>query len=265
MTNLFTTLAPFIKGSELSFTLKKKGEQITVSVMPKGELIDDEDNHIVPLIITGTAEELDKDFVATIIKPLEKAVGIVTNLEDFEAAVEKTAEENKPTPKAKTETKAAAPKVDTKKIEADAKKLELEEKKKADAERKRIYDELMKRASSFEKEKLVRECIGTLNEAKNFNSTPGQLTLIVQRIDKLMVGIKSMGILSQEGLDELKAFKSNIAEILSKPEEVATPPVVEPAASETNPDLFNANEANPNPEEPIEPVVENPAEKGEQS
>ena len=83
MTNLFTTLAPFIKGSELSFTLKKKGEQITVSVLPKGELIDDEDNHIVPLIITGTAEELAKDSLAPTSNPMEKAKGYVTTLEKF--------------------------------------------------------------------------------------------------------------------------------------------------------------------------------------
>lgn len=271
MTNLFTALAPFIKGSELSFTLKKKGELITVSVMPKGELIDDEDNHIVPLVITGTAEELDKDFVATIIKPVEKAVGIVTNLEEFEASVDKTAEENQTTkthaPKAapakKPEVKKeAAPKDNSaeekKKAEQTIKKLEEENKK----IRKSNFDLLMKKALDARKNADFKSSISLYNEAKDWADAANT---IYKQIEEMVELLRKQGFFSEEQLTDISNLKSDSSATLQKINAIPTiepltnpnpvPPIVEPAASETN----------PNPEEQIEPVVTNPTEKGEES
>ena len=50
---------------------------------------------IVPLVLNGTPEELDAEFLQAISTPVQKAQGILTNLETFEKQAEQAASQNK--------------------------------------------------------------------------------------------------------------------------------------------------------------------------
>lgn len=74
-------------GVELNFTVKKTGDKISVSVLPKMKGAKQDDAaKIVPLIITGTAEELDRGFSSAISQPIQEATGVLSNLKAFQAS-----------------------------------------------------------------------------------------------------------------------------------------------------------------------------------
>lgn len=95
------------EGTELGIHVKRVENRLCVAVMPKRENLKNESGQcIVPLVLNGTPEELDAEFLSAIARPIEKVQGILMNLEAFEKQAEKAAAENKAAqPAAKKETK----------------------------------------------------------------------------------------------------------------------------------------------------------------
>lgn len=83
-------------GTNLSFSIRQVDNRLTVAVMPRRTGLKGEaGGQIVPLVLNGTPEELDAEFLQAISTPVQKAQGILTNLETFEKQAEQAASQNK--------------------------------------------------------------------------------------------------------------------------------------------------------------------------
>lgn len=89
-------------GVELNVTIKRSGENLIVSVLPKvTDLKDEAAKKLVPLVVSGTPDELDKGFSSAISAPIQSATGLLGNMKEFETSLadaqakSKAAEANK--------------------------------------------------------------------------------------------------------------------------------------------------------------------------
>ena len=83
-------------GTDLSINIRRMNDKLNVAVMPRNNALKEEQQqHMVPLVLSGTPEELDREFLQAVMAPVKKALGILTNLEAFEKAAEKTASQAK--------------------------------------------------------------------------------------------------------------------------------------------------------------------------
>ena len=82
----FTSISQMMTESvDLTLVIRKANGQLTVSTLPKANGLKDEaQNHIVPLTLTGTPEEMDAEFLQHIMQPIRKATGLISNLMEFE-------------------------------------------------------------------------------------------------------------------------------------------------------------------------------------
>lgn len=71
---------------DLTIVIRKTNGQLTVSTLPKSNGLKDEaQNHIVPLTVTGTPQELDTGFLQAVTRPIQKTCGLISNMAQFEA------------------------------------------------------------------------------------------------------------------------------------------------------------------------------------
>lgn len=83
-------------GTDLSINIRRVNDNLSVAVMPRRTSLKSEAQQLmVPLIFNGTPEELDAEFLQALSTPVQKAQGIVTNLEDFEKQAELAASQGK--------------------------------------------------------------------------------------------------------------------------------------------------------------------------
>ena len=81
---------------DLTIVIRKTNGQLTVSTLPKSNGLKDEaQNHIVPLTVTGTPQELDTGFLQAVTRPIQKACGLISNMAQFEAQADKAAASSK--------------------------------------------------------------------------------------------------------------------------------------------------------------------------
>lgn len=69
-------------GTDLSINIRRVNSNLTVAVVSRRSGVKDGER-IVPLILNGTPEELDAGFLQAVGTPVQKAQGILTNLETF--------------------------------------------------------------------------------------------------------------------------------------------------------------------------------------
>ncbi len=105
--DLFEKLSEIMgEGSTVTMTVAKSGKGMTVSVMPGNSLVKDAaKSKFVPINVSGTPKELDEGFLDTILNPIAKANGLLTNMKDFEEAAEKAKKSSEMEKKAKEEQK----------------------------------------------------------------------------------------------------------------------------------------------------------------
>lgn len=128
---------------DLTIVIRKANGQLTVSTLPKSNGLKDEaQNHIVPLTVTGTPQELDTGFLQAVTRPVQKACGLISNMAQFEAQADKAA----------ASSKAAK----------DAKSKETKEER----EKREKYEKLMKKAEELTTAKNYREAVSVLTQAK---------------------------------------------------------------------------------------------------
>lgn len=83
-------------GTDLSINIRQVNNRLSVAVMPRRTNLKDEAQQLmVPLVLSGTPEELDAGFLQAIAAPVQKAQGILTNLEAFEKQAEQAASQSK--------------------------------------------------------------------------------------------------------------------------------------------------------------------------
>lgn len=96
------------ESTEVGINIRRVNDKLTVAVMPRHkELKDGASGGFIPLVASGTPEELDCGFANIMAAPVAKAVGIMTNLKEFERQAEKAAAKGKPKAAAEKETKEA--------------------------------------------------------------------------------------------------------------------------------------------------------------
>jgi len=84
VTNFFAHAAAIPFEGCLNITVKKDGEQLTVSVLLQNEGCGDTAKaHIPPLILKGSAKELCEGFFDAISAPIAQASTLLTNMEQF--------------------------------------------------------------------------------------------------------------------------------------------------------------------------------------
>jgi PRTRC genetic system protein E len=100
----------------LNLTIKKKGEEIIVMVVPKAEVNDSATDNIPPVVSSGNPAEVEEQLIAAIVSPLTAISKTVSGIKEFEDKQKKIDEENK-----------------IKKAEKDKAKKEKEKQKKEEA------------------------------------------------------------------------------------------------------------------------------------
>ena len=94
--------------TEVGINIRRVNDKLTVAVMPRhNELKERATDSFIPLVASGTPEELDCGFADIMTAPVAKAVGIMTNLKEFERQAERAAAKGKPKAAAEKETKEA--------------------------------------------------------------------------------------------------------------------------------------------------------------
>lgn len=150
---------------DLTIVIRKANGQLTVATLPKSnELKDEAQNHIVPLTVTGTPQELDAGFLQTVTRPIQKAGGLIANMAQFEAQADKAAANSKAAKEAKSKES------------------------KEEREKREKYEKLMKKAEEMTTAKNYREALNLLGQAKS-HANEAQLKGIeekIQAVDKEM-------------------------------------------------------------------------------
>ena len=124
---------------DLTIVIRKTNGQLTVSTLPKSNGLKDEaQNHIVPLTVTGTPQELDTGFLQAVTRPIQKTCGLISNMAQFEAQADKAA----------ASSKAAK----------EAKSKETKEER----EKREKYEKLMKKAEELTAARNHREAVSVL-------------------------------------------------------------------------------------------------------
>ena len=166
---------------DLTIVIRKTNGQLTVSTLPKSNGLKDEaQNHIVPLTVTGTPQELDTGFLQAIARPIQKTCGLLSNMAQFEAQADKAA----------ASSKAAK----------EAKSKETKEER----EKREKYEKLMKKANELMATKNFREAVSLLTQAKACADT-AQLKEIEEKIkaaDTEMNKGSLFGLMEQEAQPE---------------------------------------------------------------
>lgn len=72
----------------MQFVITKKDNELTVAVMP-GNSANGTPGYMIPLVLTSTPQQLDLTFFEMIAEPLTQASNMVSNIEQFNASVQK--------------------------------------------------------------------------------------------------------------------------------------------------------------------------------
>ena len=148
----FTSISQMMTESvDLTLVIRKANGQLTVSTLPKANgLRDEAANHIIPLTLTGTPEEMDAEFLQHIMQPIRKATGLISNMMEFEQQADKAAANSKAV--------------------KDAKAKETKEEK----EKREKYEKHLKKAEELIAAKNHKDAILALQQARMYATADKQ-------------------------------------------------------------------------------------------
>lgn len=143
---------------DLTMVIRKSTEGLTVSVLPKsnGSLKDDARNHIVPLTVSGTPQELDAGFLGTVARPVQKTCGLISNMQEFEKQADKAAANSK------------------------ASKEQKNKETKEEKEKREKYEKHMKKAEELIAAKNYKDALTALGGARLY-ATPQDLKMMDEK------------------------------------------------------------------------------------
>lgn len=175
----FTQFNQLMAGSvDITLVIRKSATGMTVSVLPKSNGLKDEArNHIVPLTLSGTPEELDGGFFQTIARPVRKVSGLLTNMAEFEKQADKAAKDSK--------------------AAKEAKAKETKEEK----EKREKYEKLMKKADELATAKNHKEAVTVLGQAKAY-ANPQQAKEIEEKIKAQTAELDKGSLFGMEAFDQ---------------------------------------------------------------
>ncbi len=197
----FTSISQMMTESvDLTLVIRKANGQLTVSTLPKANGLKDEaQNHIIPLTLTGTPEEMDAGFLQAIMQPVRKATGLISNMVEFEKQADKAA----------ANSKAAK----------DAKSKETKEEK----EKREKYEKHFKKAEELIAAKNHKDAITALQQARLYAKADDQ-----KKVDEMIAAQKKA--MNQGSLFEMMEEASAPAPQVTQPQNVALQPAQRPAS-----------------------------------
>ena len=137
----FKLLEQYLNNTNINIVITKNDNVLSVSLLPQPKCKDEAFKALKPIVLKGTAEELDAEFHKIIQKPLDKVAGIVSNVISFEESADKSA----------AETKAAS---------------EIKDKAKKDKEK---AEKKVEKAKEYLENKDFDKAMFTINEALNLS------------------------------------------------------------------------------------------------
>lgn len=117
--SFFKSIEQHLSGMNLNVVISKNDNGLTVSVLPQPTCKDDAMKNLTPILLKGTADELDAQFAGIIQQPLEKVSGISANLIQFEKNVEIQAEKTAIVKAKKDASKKLTDKADKELVKAE--------------------------------------------------------------------------------------------------------------------------------------------------
>jgi PRTRC genetic system protein E len=172
---------------DITLVIRKKEGQLTVSAMPKTNGLKDEaQNHIVPLTVTGTPEELDRGFLPTICRPIQKAAGLLANMNQFEQQADKAAANSKA-----------------------AKELKDKEAKEA-KEKKEKFEKLMKTAAEHKSVQKYAEALTNLKQARTL-ATPQALKAVDEKINAVRMKMNQGSLFGMQPEQQVQPLQTQPA------------------------------------------------------
>ncbi|MFK1962560.1 MULTISPECIES: PRTRC system protein E [Bacteroidales] len=221
---------------DLTIVIRKTNGQLTVSTLPKSNGLKDEaQNHIVPLTVTGTPQELDTGFLQAIARPIQKTCGLLSNMAQFEAQADKAA----------ASSKAAK----------EAKSKETKEER----EKREKYEKLMKKANELMATKNFREAVSMLTQAKACADT-AQLKEIEEKIKAADTEINKgslFRLMEQEAQPEPAPQPEQRKLQVQRPQQTAPQPAYNRAPQPPAP-----GQARPAPQRPQQTYTQHPQQPG---
>lgn len=157
---LFTQVYQMMTESvDLTMVIRKSAGGLTVSLLPKsnGSLKDEAQNHIVPLTLSGTPQELDAGFLEAVARPVQKTCGLISNMQEFEKQADKAAASSK------------------------ASKEQKNKETKEEKEKREKYEKHMKKAEELMTVKNYKEAITALGQARLY-ATPQNQKAVDEKI-----------------------------------------------------------------------------------
>lgn len=112
---MFRELEQFLEKADLNLVISKQGERIVISTLPK--LKGEDQPELKPLIISGTAAEMDEGFIQAIETKLAPIQGLQIEAEAFETSLTEAKEDINGSSKKSSKGKTAAKKEEPKKEE----------------------------------------------------------------------------------------------------------------------------------------------------
>ena len=147
------------EGAELTLVMRKTDNQMVVSLLPKVQTLKESTrNRFVPLVLNGTPAELDAGFFPAVAQPVQRAIGLMLNLAEFDKQAEKAAASNKT-------TKSAAKEKEPKEVR----------------EKREKYEKYIKRAEEQMTAKGFDDAIFSFQQAR-LHATEEQMRNIAARI-----------------------------------------------------------------------------------
>jgi len=145
-TNFFKQISDLQLSCNIRLNIQpQQDDKFLVSLLLTNDQLKDKAAYnIPPLLLSGTALELDNGFFEAVSRPVQKTNGLLCNLSDHEKGMEKAQKESK----------------------QEKEKAESNKKDK-DGKRKK-FDDQMKKVDELEKQKKIGEAIGQLPDVKFF-------------------------------------------------------------------------------------------------
>lgn len=164
-TNFFEQLAGLQNQSGLLLNIQpdEKGLLTVSAVMRRDNLSNDT---LPPMLLSGTAQELDEAFFDTITAPFQQTNGLLNNMASYQASLEKAGKQAKEKSKAGKTTATAAE--DDREEDSNNLFTPATDNREAKAEKKRLYDEQMQKVKTLAQQMKYAEALAQLPDAEEY-------------------------------------------------------------------------------------------------
>lgn len=225
------------KGVDITLVIRKNEGNLTVATLPNTNGLKDEaQNHIVPLTISGTPEELDAGFFPALCQPIQKAAGLLTNMSQFEKQAELAAASSKA-----------------------AKELKDKQAKEA-KEKKEKFDKLMKKAEELETEHKLSEALTNLQQARTL-ATPQAVKSVDDKIATIRFKLRQGSLFDEKPEVQSPPQQQQTIAVNQPQQPVQTPVVNGQPNQQTGVNGYAVQNGNPPISQPQQQPMQQPVQQ----